>query len=84
MNIIKQPEEDTIDGLDHWEAFESWREDVDQDKLLDTWTLAFAYFSGRGVEFDAALQMAEEARNIEEMPQSEYQKRVALRGTTRN
>lgn len=38
--------------------FTKWRNEVDQDHVFDTWTMAFAWLSGRGLSHDAALDTA--------------------------
>lgn len=38
--------------------FAAWREEVDQDLLLDTFDLALGYFSGKGIEHDRACDLA--------------------------
>jgi hypothetical protein len=48
-------------------SFAEWRDDIDQDHLLDVYNLALGWFSGRGwahtqaCEVAAVMQQAEES-----------------------
>jgi hypothetical protein len=45
---------------DAWMAqFIAWREEVDEEHLLDTFDLALGYFSGAGMDHESALDLCD-------------------------
>ena len=44
------------------DQFLAWRDQVDQDHLLDVFDMALAWFSAKGLLHEDALQLAQEAR----------------------